>query len=252
MNTLETNWLSKYGILRTRLIYNYKPFNRLRLKYFYSQFISKGSLCFDIGAHTGNRTFTWLGLGAKVVALEPHPQLAKFLLKRASRSPGAIILEKAVSDKPGRELFKISSRYPSISTLSDEWTRVMTDFDPSVKWQPEIEVITTTLNDLIQKYGIPGFIKIDVEGYEVKALKGLSYPIRVLSFEFFPTTLKNTMECLTLLDVLGDYRYNWSLTESLRLISTEWLTSMEMRKLIMNYSGRKSGDIYAKLQEDPT
>ena len=40
---------------------------------FYSQFIKKGDLVFDVGANLGNRTKIFLKLGARVVAIEPQP-----------------------------------------------------------------------------------------------------------------------------------------------------------------------------------
>ena len=39
---------------------------------FYSRFIHKGDLCFDVGAHMGNRTEIFLKLGANVIAVEPQ------------------------------------------------------------------------------------------------------------------------------------------------------------------------------------
>ena len=44
----------------------------------------------------------------------------------------------------------------------------------------------TTLDTLVAEYGEPAFCKIDVEGFEVEALKGLSRPLRALSFEYGP------------------------------------------------------------------
>ena len=45
---------------------------------FYSGFINKGNICFDIGANYGNRTEVFLKLGSEVIAVEPQPQQAKF------------------------------------------------------------------------------------------------------------------------------------------------------------------------------
>ena len=45
-------------------------------------------------------------------------------------------------------------------------------------------VKVTTLDDEIKKYGAPSFCKIDVEGLEVDVLRGLSSPIKMISFEY--------------------------------------------------------------------
>ena len=42
-------------------------------------FVPRGGLCFDIGAHVGNRSRSWSRLGASVVAIEPQPDFARFL-----------------------------------------------------------------------------------------------------------------------------------------------------------------------------
>ena len=46
--------------------------DRKKMIQFYSNFISNGDLCFDVGANIGNRTEVFLELGAKVICVEPQ------------------------------------------------------------------------------------------------------------------------------------------------------------------------------------
>merc|ERR1719476_59374 len=48
----------------------------------------------------------------------------------------------------------------------------------------EIKVESRTLDGLIAQYGKPAYIKIDVEGAEEAAIKGLSTAIPMISWEF--------------------------------------------------------------------
>ena len=46
---------------------------------FTRQFLRPGDLYFDIGAHVGNRIRAARQIGARVVAVEPNPELTVFL-----------------------------------------------------------------------------------------------------------------------------------------------------------------------------
>ena len=46
--------------------------DRKKTLQFYSPFIQRGDLCFDVGANEGFKTKSFLMLGAKVVAIEPQ------------------------------------------------------------------------------------------------------------------------------------------------------------------------------------
>lgn len=235
------------GMLQSRLIYDFKPFIHHRMERFYAAFVKPGDLCFDIGAHTGNRSEVWLKMGAKVIAIEPQPVFVKLISKKTGNHPNLILLQQAVGEFPGSEMLYISHRHPAISTLSTDWIQTMKDFDPSVKYESPVETVVTTLDALIEKHGIPAFCKIDVEGYEEKILKGLSVALPALSFEFFPTTPLRTVACIKLLEKFGNYRYNWSFIETFRFNSEKWLTGEEMAAFMMLNKSRKSGDIYAEL-----
>ena len=52
-----------------------------------------------------------------------------------------------------------------------------------------MDVAVTTLDALIARFGVPAFIKIDVEGAEPDVLAGLSHAVPVLSFEYLPRAL---------------------------------------------------------------
>ena len=215
---------------------------------FYSQFIGNGDLCFDVGAHTGSRSSAWLGLDAKVVALEPQPALTKLMQKKFHSNTHITILVKAVGDKPGKKIFKIAAGNPSIATFSRKWINLMHTYHPQLKWDKCIETEITTLDNLIEEYGMPAFCKIDVEGYEEHVFYGLTNCLPAISFEFFPDTVGSAVNCIIRLENLGSYEYNWSFRESFRFNSMSWLTADQMIKAMQNYTGKKSGDIYARLK----
>lgn len=245
------NWKSKIGLLRSWLMYYGKPFNQRRLKRFYSTFIKSGDLCFDVGAHLGNRTNAWLNLGAKVIALEPQPICIQFLKKKFTSASEFVLVKKAVGAEPGILPMYISHNAPTVSSLADEnWRKALNErSNIRVEWGETIEVPVTTLDQLIEQYGLPKFCKIDVEDFEEEVLKGLSQAIPVVSFEFFNWTPQRTHACVDRLNQLGDYRFNWSVGESQRMELQDWSDTKGLFESIEKYNKREnfSGDIYAKL-----
>jgi len=237
------------GMLKSRLIYDYKPFIRIKMKRFYSRFIQPGDLCFDIGSHTGNRSDVWLKMGAIVVAAEPQPAFARLIDNKLGRKKNFTLLQMAIGDRQELTQLQISYLHPAISTVSENWVQVMKEFDFSVNFDESIEISITTLDHVIEQFGFPQFCKIDVEGYEEQVLMGLSSAIPSLSFEFFPTTLYHAVKCIDLLEVHSNYTYNWSLTETFKFRNKKWMSATEMKHEIIGYTGRRSGDIYAILKK---
>ncbi len=144
-------------------------------KFFYSSFIKKGEFCFDVGANIGNRIEPLLQIGARVLAVEPQKRCYDYLSSKYANR--IILITKGLSDTEGVKNFYISSE-SAISSFSEEWINTVRagrfkQFD----WNRVVETEMTTLDRLIKEHGVPVFIKIDVEGYELEVLKGLSTPV---------------------------------------------------------------------------
>ena len=88
-----------------KLIIKFKPYTpwnikkHLKILSFYSQFISKNELCFDIGANIGNFTRYFLDLGAKIVCVEPQIDCLKILYDLYGKNKKVTIIGKAIGDK---------------------------------------------------------------------------------------------------------------------------------------------------------
>jgi FkbM family methyltransferase len=238
-----------YGVIRSILMYYGIPFRAGRMARFYRQLVRPGDLCFDLGAHAGNRVLALRRIGARVVAAEPQPDFARLLRLLYGRDPAVTILESAVGAEIGQAAMLVSARTPTVTTLSAEWAQAVGRAKSfgGVKWQHSINVPVTTLDALIAGHGLPTFCKIDVEGYELEVLRGLSQPIRTLSLEVIPAAVDIGLGCIARLGELSDYEYNWSRGETQRLAWPEWIDEQvaEARLGAMSVDA-PSGDLYAR------
>lgn len=235
-------------------MYHAIPGRQRRLRRLYARFVAPGDLVFDLGAHAGNRVRALAALGCRVVAVEPQPDFARLLRALFARSAAVDVVEAAVAADAGRAALSISERTPTLTTLASEWreARLRDPRFAGIRWNRTVEVDTTTLDALIASFGVPAFVKIDVEGSEPQVLAGLSQPLRLLSFEYLPGALEHARAAMARLDSLGPYRYNWSPGESYRLAAPEWLAAKAQRAALDTPAARRvSGDVYARLADGP-
>ncbi|MDK8461971.1 FkbM family methyltransferase [Marinobacter sp. SS13-12] len=238
------------GLLRSFIIYR-RPGRQRSLRRLYSEFIRSGDLVFDIGAHLGDRSSAFAALGARVVALEPQPQLQRWLRRLTRHQPEIVCLPLAVGRAPGNAELALSLRNPTVASMDSRWRehlRSTTAGFRHVRWEDSVTVTVTNLDELIRQYGRPSFCKIDVEGFEVEVLAGLSQPLPALSFEFVDGTLGQALRCLEELERLGRHEFNVIAGEQRRFIWSSWQEPESLRQwLDAGAEGIASGDIYARL-----
>jgi FkbM family methyltransferase len=215
----------------------------------YSLFVPDNGLVFDVGANRGNRIGCFRTLNATVHAFEPQPVCAKYLREMFHYDPHVIIHESAIGATIGKAQMQVSTELDVLSTLSDAFIdKVSASGRFSRKhWDATVEVEVTTLDICISSFGKPDFIKIDVEGFEIEALTGLSTCIPSLSFEWTPELFEQAEFCIKLCSQLGICHFNMSFGESMKL-SQQWCDDKQMIEKL--YACRNDhylfGDIYAK------
>ena len=116
-------------------------------------------LIFDLGMYEGQDSKFYLAKGFRVVALEANPELCRRNSETFSKQIGEgrlTIVPKALWHEAGKQIpFYIysawSSVYPDIAGRENNPTT-------------EVQVATTTVAELFERYGVPHYLKCDIEG----------------------------------------------------------------------------------------
>ena len=244
MSTLRT----ARGVMRSLGVYYGRNSHSAEKDRLYAQFVKRGDLVFDVGAHVGDRVASFRRLGARVVAIEPQPALAFTLKTLYGRDRNVTIESKAVGRSPGTLEMLINVDNPTVSTASSAFVdaaKRAQGWEGQV-WEKSIVVPVTTLDALIETHGVPAFMKIDVEGFEAEALAGMSRPVKMLSFEFTTIQRDVAQACIGRCQALGFRRYNAALGESHAL--GEWRSAEDIARWLAELPhAANSGDIYARM-----
>lgn len=214
---------------------------------FYQQFIQPGDLVFDVGANIGNRVSVFLDCKAKVVAVEPQPACANIL--REKFQDKIQIEQVGLSDAPGELEMHIASD-PTVSTFDSQYIEETKEKFRYTEWKGTIKVPITTLQSLVDKHGTPRFCKIDVEGFELQVLKGLTSAIPYISIEYIvPERTQASLDCIAVLHRLSPSGvFNYSIGESMQFALQQWMSYDAFREHVQTaaFNSTSFGDIYFK------
>lgn len=185
---------------------------------FYKKFLnrhpSKNKLIFDVGANRGHKSAVFSKLSKRVIAFEPSKKLFDHLQWRF-RDTNVIVLNCALgSEVSEAEMFLVENNeaYNSLKRKHIETTtnsRGIANLETVKREKIKVQV----LESFIGEFGVPKYIKIDVEGYEYEVLNGLKTSVPLLSFEAnLPEFCSETIKSMEYLDKLsaGNYVYNFA------------------------------------------
>src|ERR1017187_8858012 len=205
----------------------------------------RGDTIFDIGANAGEKTDVFLRVGARVVAVEPDERnqeilRGKYLEHRMFPNP-VVIVGQAVSDEVGFETMWIDEPGAALNTLSQKWAETLKGdkkrFEHTrckLEFTHGKSIKTTTLEQLMITHGLPFFVKIDVEGYELNVLRGLRRSVPYLSFEInLPEFRQEGLECIEVLlrlDSAGQFNYASNCKQGLAL--DRWVDSRQISQTL--------------------
>jgi FkbM family methyltransferase len=224
------------------------------------QFLKPGDLAFDIGGNVGRMTSAMRRLGARVVFVEPMlafgPEFVPEFWWRWAKDRDVIQVPKAVTWMP-EVTISINQFMPEYSSIDTAWM-TESSHSPAAGQSyynaPSLiqrQVPGVTLDTLIRVYGLPAFMKVDVEGHENAAIGTLHQAVPALNMEFHADWIP--VRAMERLDSLGAYEWNYCLDGGGKLVLPEWVGRGEMLDYMQAHLTRTGlgswGDVYGRLAD---
>jgi FkbM family methyltransferase len=132
-------------------------------------------LIYDLGMHKGEDTEYYLKKGFRVVAVDANPDLCASVGARLSpyvQSGQLTIVNRAIGDGTGSVPF-YTSDLSEWGTISADWMERNARMGHPATGAPMMVEMISFAN-LVADYGHPYFVKIDIEGHDMTAVRSLA------------------------------------------------------------------------------
>jgi len=129
--------------------------------------LKPGDVVYDVGANAGFFTLIaarLVGPTGRVVAFDPAPENCQSIREQVELNgyaPFSTVVQNAVGGSAGKATFSFAASGSPMGHLGG-----------AEKGERSVEVGVTTVDDAVEAYGPPTFIKLDVEGAEGEVLAG--------------------------------------------------------------------------------
>jgi len=165
-------------------------------------------LIFDIGSNLGSYSIEWSKKG-KVISVEASPFIFKQLKRKTKTYKNIIPLNYAVCETNDELIKLFYCDVHTLSTIDERWLKnAKSRFFDWPKRIVEIDVPTITLDILIETYGIPDLIKIDVEGSEYRVLQSLTKKVPMMCLEWVAEWRPENELCIDYASNLGFTKFH--------------------------------------------
>ncbi len=164
------------------------------------------NLIFDLGLNKGEDSEFYLRKGFKVVAVDASRQLCAFAEARLKKYVDAgelNILNYAIADHDAEKITFYENTQNSVwGTIDEDWRRNKKPGADSTA----VEVSSLRLDTLIRQFGLPYYLKIDIEGMDflaIRQLLNLKERPKYLSIESEKISWKKLVQECSFLKQLG-------------------------------------------------
>lgn len=135
--------------------------------------VRRDNLIIDAGAHVGQDTAYYIAKGFDVVAIEANPELAEQLGDRfaADVAAGRLrILNTAVAPTSGTQRLAVADEITIWSSLSPALVSRNEAVGTRYRY---VDVPAISFEEVLQDVGVPYYLKVDIEGFDMLCVKGL-------------------------------------------------------------------------------
>ena len=131
-------------------------------------------LIIDVGMHNGDDTAFYLAKGFDVVAVEANPALMEAARTRFDDvvTDGRLrLVEAAIAERPGTMSMAIADDMSIWSSLSEDFVR-RNERGAGTTYR-YVDVKTVRFEDVLAETGVPYYLKVDIEGYDMLCVRAL-------------------------------------------------------------------------------
>jgi FkbM family methyltransferase len=133
------------------------------------------NLIYDVGMHDGEDTKYYLDRGFTVIGVEANPHLVASLRETFAQqiADGRLqIVDKAIASTNGKVQLAVNRVWTAFSSINPVFTKRNLAHGFGSDY---IEVEAVSFSDIIEEFGMPYYLKIDIEGMDLVCVKALHH-----------------------------------------------------------------------------